>query len=199
MPLSPHETRLLVGPEEELRDEDLALVATPSRAPSPPSVFRLPISTRQALLLLGALITLVALGTAFAEQLGVLGLGALTTAAVVPWLLTTARPAQRRSPTSGATTGERSGAGPEERSRARRGLPPAAERGAVIVAIALVVALALAPLAWQPVLAYALTLLAALLMPGLVTHVVEQFERADSSSRRRRDRAPAAQGRRARR
>jgi hypothetical protein len=198
MPLSPHETKVLAGLEEELRDEDPGLVATPSRAPSPSSVFRLPltsrntISTRQALLLLGALFSLVALGTAFAEQLGVLGLGALTVAAVLPWLLTTARSAQRRSRTSGATTREGSRTGQKGRSRTGRGLPPAAERAALVVAIALVVALALAPLAWQPVLAYALTLLAAALMPGLVTHVVEQFEGADSPSRRR-DRAPAAQ------
>jgi hypothetical protein len=90
-----------------------------------------------------------------------------------------------------AAIGESSRTARKERSRKGRGLPPAVERGALVVAIPLVVALTLAPPGWQPALAYALILLAAALLPGLVTHVVEHVERADSSSRRLRDRAPA--------
>lgn len=188
MSLSPHELEVLARIEEELRDEDPALVSALSRTPLPSpttSTFRSPVSVRQVLLLLGALTILTALAAVLAEQLGVLGLAALTLAAIVPWLVVTARSSDDRSPgpdiaTRGPRSTDRNVRGPSGRTMA-----PAVERGALIVAVVVVTALVLAPSAWQPALTLTLLLLAAALLPRLIVYVVEQIEGAGSPGPRR--------------
>jgi Flp pilus assembly protein TadB len=97
-PLSPYEEKVLATLEEELRVEDPALAATLSRTPQSSSTaapFLPPI--RHVLHLLAALTGLIAVVAFAGGHLGFLGLAAVTCAAVVPWLVRTARSAERRS------------------------------------------------------------------------------------------------------
>ena len=96
MPLSPHEEKVLAGLAEGLRADDPALADALGQAPLsafPPLSF--PLSVRSLVVLLAALTGLTAVGTFFADRLGALGVAAATCAAVVPWLVATARSAGR--------------------------------------------------------------------------------------------------------
>jgi hypothetical protein len=94
MPLSPHEEKVLAGLAEGLRADDPALADALGRAPlSAFPALSFPLSVRSLLVLLTALTGLTAVGTFFVEQLGALGMAAATCAAVVPWLVGTARSA----------------------------------------------------------------------------------------------------------
>lgn len=185
MPLSPYEMKVLATIEEELRDEDPALAAALSRTSSSSfSAFLSPVSIRHVLLLLGALISLVAICTVFAEQLGIVGLAVLTCVAVVPWLVATVRSAEHRSRTAGGTDRKPSRVERNERGLARNAVPLAAKRGALLAAVSVLVALALMPHAWHAIVAFVLTLVIAAWLPWLVVRVVERFERSSSSPRR---------------
>jgi uncharacterized membrane protein YjgN (DUF898 family) len=185
LPLSPYEVKVLATIEKELRDEDPELAAALSRTSSPSfSAFLSPVSIRHVLLLIGALISLVAISTVFAEQLGFVGLAVLTCVAVVPWLVTTVRSAELRSRTAGGTSRKPSKVDRNEHGRAGNAVLFAAKRGALLAAVSVLVALALMPHAWQAILAFGLTLVMAACLPWLIVRGVERFERSSSSPRR---------------
>jgi hypothetical protein len=153
-PLSAYEEKVLAALEEELRVEDPELDAVLSRIPPSPSTapaFPLPI--RHALLLLAALTGLIAVVTFTAGQLGVLGIAAVTCAAVGPWLVWTARSAKRRS--RAETT-----SGPPAAMVARKNvtsawaaLPTAIQYSIALLAVILfLIAAALMPPAWRAIL-----------------------------------------------
>ncbi len=163
MALSPHEEKVLATLERELRTEDPALAAVLSRAlPSsfPAHPFLLPI--RHVLCLTAALVCLIAVGAFFGDQLGVLGMGALTYVAVVPWLVGAARSAGRRRSTAAEPGTQRNTA----RRRVGGALP--------LAVLLIVVALALV----SPAVAAGLLLaLAVMMLPWIVVRLVEWVER----------------------
>jgi hypothetical protein len=96
MSLSPREQRILAGIENELGEKDPALAATFTQARLPASFWqRFPLSARHTCLLVLALLTLVVLHR-FALELGAVGLGILTGALIVPWIISASRAAGRR-------------------------------------------------------------------------------------------------------
>jgi Protein of unknown function (DUF3040) len=113
MPLSPHEQRVLAGIENELDEDDPALAAT-LRYGRPPSLIRpeVPFWAGQLwvlTLVLGALAL-----HPLVLQLGVAGVGLLTGALVLPWLLNAARSARARA---GAPSTPGGGAAGQDRPR----------------------------------------------------------------------------------
>jgi hypothetical protein len=96
MPLSPHEEKVLAGLAEKLRADDPALAEALGRTPLLAFLtLAFPLSVRSLLVLLAALTGLVAVGAVFADQLGMLGMAAVTCAALVPWLVGATRSAGR--------------------------------------------------------------------------------------------------------
>jgi hypothetical protein len=159
-PLSPYEEKVLARLEGELRVEDPALAAVLSRTPPSSSTapaFLPPI--RHVFHLLAALTGLIAVVAFAAGQLGVLGMAAVTCAAVVPWLVRTARSTERRSRAE-ATSGARAAkVAREPATSAWSALPTAVRYGVLILAVVLfLVALALAAPAWRAVLGVVLWL-----------------------------------------
>lgn len=101
MSLSPREQRILAGIETELGENDPALAATFTQAQLPSSFEqRFPLSPRHTCLLVLALLTLIILHP-LALQLGAVGLGILTGALIVPWLVSATRGAELRDGING--------------------------------------------------------------------------------------------------
>jgi hypothetical protein len=149
MPLSPYETRILARIEEDLRTDDPHLAAA-LRAPAQP-VRRGPsmLSARRALGLVAVLIGLAVVSTIFGERLGVVGLGMLTSIAVVPWLVGATRAAEKQERTTEPTREITSAARDEQGTME----PPPTRRAALHLFAALVlVAVAVIPLAWSGVI-----------------------------------------------
>lgn len=91
MPLSPREQRILDRIENELGEQDPALAATLADPPPGFSFWqRSPVSPPHAGLLVLALLTLIVLHP-LALTFGPAGLGVLTAALIVPWVLSVAR------------------------------------------------------------------------------------------------------------
>jgi hypothetical protein len=91
MPLSRREQQILAGIENELGEDDPALAATLTQARPPASFWqRFPLSRGRTGLLILALLTLVVLHS-LALELGAVGLGILTAALIVPWMVSTSR------------------------------------------------------------------------------------------------------------
>jgi len=159
-PLSPYEEKVLATLEEELRVEDPALAAALSRTPpssSTATAFLPPI--RLVFHLLAALTGLIAVVAFAAGQLGVLGVAAVTCAAVVPWLVRTARSAERRSRAEATSGAHAAKVDREPATSAWSALPTAIRYGVLLLAVVLfLVALALAPPAWRAVLGVVLWL-----------------------------------------
>jgi hypothetical protein len=159
-PLSPYEERVLATLEEEFRVEDPALAAALGGTPpeSSTALAVLP-PIRHVLLLLAALTGLIAVVALAAGRLGVLGMAVVTCAAVVPWLILTARSAERRSradATSGAHAAE---VARQPVTSSWKALPTAIRYRTLLLAVALfLAALALAPPAWRAVLGVVLWL-----------------------------------------
>lgn len=91
MSLSRREQQILAGIENELGEDDPALAATLTQARPPASFWQrfplLPGHTGQLIL---ALLTLVVLHS-LALELGAVGLGILTAALIVPWMVSASR------------------------------------------------------------------------------------------------------------
>jgi Protein of unknown function (DUF3040) len=91
MSLSRREQQILAGIENELGADDPALAATLTQArPSASFWQRFPLSRGHTGLLILALLTLVVLHS-LALELGAVGLGVLTAALIVPWLVSASR------------------------------------------------------------------------------------------------------------
>jgi hypothetical protein len=117
------------------------------------------------------------------EQLDLVGLAALTAVAVAPWLVVTVWSAERRSRTAGGTD-RRPGSGDGKKTGPTGSAGPLRAKHRALLAVAtILVATALIFPASQPVVALALTLLAANFLPWLVVRVVERFERSSRSPR----------------
>lgn len=102
MSLSPREQRILAGIENELGEKDPALAATFTHARLPSSFWqRFPLSPGHTFLLILALLALVGLHS-LALEMGVVGLGILTGALLVPWMVSASRARQRRSGSNAA-------------------------------------------------------------------------------------------------
>jgi hypothetical protein len=180
MPLSAHEKQVLATLEEELRTDDPSLAAVLSRT-LPPSIAAHPFlpSINQLGQLATALIILSAVGTFFGNQLGVLGIAALTGATVIPWLLSTARSAARRSSTTEGS-GQQSVLAPGKRgSSASPAVSFSYQRGALFLALGLATLMLVSP-TWGAVLVLVLAILAA---PVLLPRLIEWLERRDTSRR----------------
>ena len=184
MPLSPHEAKVLKIIEEDLRVEEPALAAALSAPQSPLSTeASSPLSVCHILHLLALLIGLVAVSSLFGEQLGVLGMGILTCTALVPWLVGTTRSAQNRhrgmsAADRGTTRGEQ-----DKRGSSTRAAPLLAKRGALHLAVALVlVVLGLIPPALFAIVPLVLTLAVLSWLPWLVLRVMEWAERRGTST-----------------
>jgi hypothetical protein len=161
MPLSPHEEplsayeeKILAALEEEFRVEDPALDGPLSRTPPSSSItpaFPLPI--RHVLYLLAALTGLIAVVAFTAAQLGILGMAVVTCAAVGPWLVWTARSAERRSHAE-ATSGTPAAMDARKQVTSAWGtLPTAIQYSIALLAVILfLVALALMPPSWRAIL-----------------------------------------------
>lgn len=183
MPLSPYEMKALATIEEELRKEDPTLVAALSRTSSPPSsTFHPPLAIRHVLRLSGALIGLIAVHTVFGDRLGVVGLAVLTSVAVLPWLIATARSAQRRSRAAGGADRRPRSVGGNGRSSRGAGGPLRGGAAVLLAVVAVLTAAALMPPAWQPVVGFVLTFAVVGWLPRLLLRVVERSERRRSSS-----------------
>ncbi|MHA6793815.1 DUF3040 domain-containing protein [Pseudonocardia bannensis] len=102
MSLSRREQQILARIENELDEKDPALAATFTQAPLPASFRRrFPLSRGHAGLLILALLTLVVLHS-LALELGVVGLGILTAALIVPWMVSASRAGGGRDRTNAA-------------------------------------------------------------------------------------------------
>jgi len=178
MPLSAHEKQVLATLEEDLRTEDPALAAVLGQT-LPRSIAARPFlpSINQLVQLGIALTILSAVGTFFGNQLGVLGIGALTGAAVVPWLVGTARSATRRPAAMEAPGQQPRTAAGQPRSSASHPVPFAHQRGALLLALVLVTLLLVSP-TWGAVLVLVLTLL---MPPFILPRIVEWAEKRDTS------------------
>ena len=176
MPLSAHEKQVLATLEEELRTDDPALAAVLSQTP-PRTIKARPFlpSIIQIGQLAIALILLAAVGTFFGHQLGVLGIAALTGAAVVPWLVGTARAAARRPTTMGEPGQQSAMASGKQDSSASHAVPFAIRRSALLLALVVATLVMVSP-TWGAVLVLALALLAA---PLILPRLVESLERRD--------------------
>jgi len=154
MPLSPQQQKALARLEEDLRADDPALVAALSSTQSSFLSTPFPLSIRQVLLLLAALLGLVAANTLFGDRLGVFGVAVLTCAVVVPWLIGTAQSAAHKT-----------------RPMAAYGRRPTSAHRATPWAILLIMtALALLPPSGLAVIGLVLTLV---VMPIIVLRTVE--------------------------
>ena len=139
MPLSPHEEEVLATLERELRaDPELAAVldSAPQSVPAGPPV----LLRRQVVFLVAVLAGLAAVAAVAAEQLGTVGLGALTCVATVPWLVATTRSADRRSR-----------AGAAARARRPSTARTSSTRRLLLGALLVVYALAVLPPSWRGV------------------------------------------------
>ena len=107
MPLSPHEQRALAVIEKELGQDDPALAAALRRGRPPSPILReMPFWAGQLWVLALLLSALAVHPLLF--QLGVFGIGLLTAALVLPWLVNAARSA-RASATVADGPSDRSG------------------------------------------------------------------------------------------
>ncbi|WP_214401105.1 DUF3040 domain-containing protein [Pseudonocardia lacus] len=178
MSLSPHEMKVLAELEKDLRDGDPVLAEAFAQAPSSPlPVFPPRIPIGGVLLLIGALSGLAALSTFFADQLGVVGLAVLSGAAVVPWLVITARSTQRRSRATANEDDPRGSGAPGT------GAPSPTRRRVLVAGASVVVALVLMPPAWSTAALVVLSIAAVAWLPRLVVRAVEKVERSDDSPR----------------
>jgi len=180
-PLSPHEQTVLAAVEEELRVEDPALAAALSQIPpssptTPP--FRLPI--RPVLHLLAALAGLIAIVAFTAGRLSVLGMAVVTCAAVVPWLIQTARSATRRSRAEARSGAQAAKIGPRPAGSTWSALPTGIQYGTALLAVVLfLVAQPLVPPSWRAVLGVALWLV---VLPAGYLWFFGRTERRDTSA-----------------
>jgi Protein of unknown function (DUF3040) len=91
MSLSRREQQILAGIENELGEKDPELAAALTQIRLPASFWqRFPLSRAHTSLLILALLTLVVLHS-LALELGAVGLGILTAALIVPWMVSASR------------------------------------------------------------------------------------------------------------
>ena len=180
-PLSPYEEEVLAALEEELRVEDPALAAALTRTPPSSSTappFLLPV--RHVLHLLAALTGLIAVVAFAAGRLGVVGTAALTCTAVVPWLVRTARWAQRRSRAETTSGAEAAEVARKHVSSAWSAPPTAMQYGVPLLAVVLfLLALPLMPPSWRAVLGVVLWLV---VLPLGLLRLSTRAERRDTSA-----------------
>jgi Flp pilus assembly protein TadB len=114
MPLTPAQKKVLSALEHQLHADDPALAAALAQGPRRPRRSRRSLlPARQIALLIGALCVLAALGSIVADRAGVVGIGVVTAALIVPWLVTSARAAApRHDPASTAGPHESDGRDP---------------------------------------------------------------------------------------
>lgn len=169
MPLSPHEEKVLAGLAENLRADDPALAEALGRTPLPAfPTLAFPLSVRSLLVLLAALTGLVAVGAVFADQLGMLGMAAVTCAALVPWLVGAARSAGR-------------GEGALVPRSLPRWIAAALRTGSarlIVSAVLILAALSLVPSGLRAVVGLVLTFV---VLPFLVLHVALRPKRRDNT------------------
>ena len=183
MALSPDEMKVLETIEADLRTEDPALAAALSATPPQSLVAApFPLSVRHVLHLLVVLVSLVLISALFAQQLGVLELGILTCAAVVPWLVGTAWSAKSRRRATSAADQRTTTVDQDEPGSSARVKPTLVTPGALQLTVALVLVLVLLPLippAWHVSAALVLTLV---VLPWLVVCGMERVKRRSTSA-----------------
>ena len=112
MPLTPDEKDTLTALEHQLRADDPVLARALTRGPRPP---RTPgghvLRAREIVLLIVALLVLAVFGSAVEDHAGALGLGAMTSLLIVPWLITSARAAAHRQDSASTARAPRSDEG----------------------------------------------------------------------------------------
>lgn len=160
VPLSPHEESVLADLAEDLRADDPefadVLGSGPQGLPPPPPLLR----PRQVLGPAAALAGLAVVGALAADDLGPVGLAAVTAVATVPWLV-------------GAVRSRRPGPAPARtRGRRRSGTTPV--RALLLGAVPALAAVAALPAAWQAAVGLGL---AFALLPVLAWVVLRRPER----------------------